>query len=61
MPYGSDLLIWLRLVVWLIAAALDDRQNGVFAKAGVCFGKAAHDKKATFGALDDFDMPAGGA
>jgi hypothetical protein len=40
---------------------LDDRQDGVFAEAGVRFSQAAHDKKAALGAFDDFDMLAGGA
>lgn len=47
--------------MWLIAAALDDRQDRVFAEAGVGFGQAAHDKKAAFGAFDNFDVLAGGA
>jgi hypothetical protein len=54
-------LIWFGLLIWLIAAALDNRQDRVFAEAGIGFGEAAHDKKATFGAFDDFDMLAGGA
>jgi hypothetical protein len=57
----SVLLIWFRLLIWLIAAALDDRQDGVFAKARIGFGEAAHDKKAASGAFDNFDVPAGGA
>jgi hypothetical protein len=40
---------------------LDDRQDRVFAEARIGFGEAAHDKKAAFGALDDFNMLAGSA
>jgi len=44
-----------------ITTASNDRQARVFAEVGIGFGEAAHDKQATFGAFDDFDVLAGSA
>jgi hypothetical protein len=44
-----------------IAAALQNRKDGVFAEAWVGFGPVAHNEKAALGASDDFDMHAAGA
>jgi hypothetical protein len=46
-------LVFLAL---FITTASNDRQDGVFAEAGVRFGEAAHNKQATFGTFDNFDM-----
>ena len=46
-------LVFLAL---FITTTSNDRQDGVFAKVGVGLGEAAHDKQATFGAFDDFDV-----
>lgn len=41
--------------------AAENRQNGVFVIAGISFGPFAHEKEAAPGALNHFDVPAGGA
>jgi len=41
--------------------AAQDRQDGVFVITGIGFGPFAQQKNAAFGALNDFDVPAGGA
>jgi hypothetical protein len=52
---------WLalaELAIWLIPRAANNRQHRIFTEARIGFGQATHDKKATPGALDNFNVPA---
>jgi hypothetical protein len=53
----------LRLILLdlLKTGTIQDRQDRVLTEMGVCFGQAAHDKIATFGAFNQVDIFAGGA
>jgi hypothetical protein len=48
------------LATWLIADTLKHGQERIFAETRIRFGPLTHNKRATFGALDNFSMLAGG-
>ncbi len=58
---ASGLFVLARLLVWLIADTLEHGQAWIFAETRICFGPLTHDKRAAFGALDDFNVLARGA